>query len=647
MNALLQLSAKELQKAGRWTRWPGWSRWWTRWPGWSQWRRRGRPNVLPANAFDMQEMIQAFGRGRLCKMVQDPLGSGAACKKGLDCKDPMYAMCCTDVCELHVAASCSDYSPACQARVAACEMASFMADDGFLLAQPALFVAPKTYGENQIFGVRSMGGYSTIVWKLLQDLTSLCYQLEWLRNDSFLLAKLSNYTGCQNIDESCPNSQGSFETWPAGAEALHGSTKALISGGEQMARQVMKSIGGFSGGVEGIVLTTFLNIALSAASGPPTNPCTYAATADWGKCVYGQIAKYVEQYVTSYVAKEFQHYTNKVAKTRLAVWHLKLNDINNSVAIDTREPGQNTTSNWLADFKDPVEELRFDMDGEWLRFLLTPVLPQFLNLHLTVESLALKAKQLRDAASIQKLARDSLCHAKMVLKRAANLTQRRVASLQGLMVHRKHHLEWVTHSTLHSHVIITHRYTYDCPYYYPGQFDAECTSKEAVDKSNSTCTPKPPSFSPCLHCRDRGDGIPNTVSGRQSAVCPLGDHFSWRGGCDELVLSPGQGSFHTAEGLRAVAATHLELDQHHPGLAAGHGKWGSPEVVTVVVEVLRRGQLEERPGPLGPHGILPFQDSHDLQLRRQALLHGQGHRCSNRPGHVEAQEREQGPLLSR
>ena len=204
MNALLQLSARERQKAGRWTRW---SRWWTRWPGWSQWRRRRRPNVLPANAFDMQEMIQAFGRGRLCKMVQDPLGSGAACKKGLDCKDPMYAICCTDVCELHVAASCSDYSPACQARGAACEMASFMADDGFLLAQPALFVAPNTYGENQIFDARSMGGYSTIVWKLLQDLTSLCYQLDWLRNDSSLLAKLSNYTGCQNIDESCPTAR--------------------------------------------------------------------------------------------------------------------------------------------------------------------------------------------------------------------------------------------------------------------------------------------------------------------------------------------------------------------------------------------------------------------------------------------------------
>ncbi|CAE7328500.1 pmpB [Symbiodinium necroappetens] len=286
-----------------------------------------------------------------------------------------------------------------------------------------------------------------------------------------------------------------------------------------MARQIMKSAWGFSGGVGGIVLTTFLNLALSGASGP-TNPCTYAATADWGKCVYGQIAKYVEQHVTSYVAKEFQHYTNEVAKTRLAVWHLKLNDINNSVAIDTRKPGQNTTSNWLADFTDPVQELRFDMDGEWLRFLLTPVLPQFLNLHLTVESLALKAKQLRDAASIQKLARDSLCHAKMVLKRAANLTQRRVASFQGLMVHRKHHLEWVTHSSLLSHVIFFHRHTYDCPYYYPGQFDAECTSKEAVDKSNSTCTPKPPSFSPCLYCRDRGDGIPIPFLGDKAQCAP-------------------------------------------------------------------------------------------------------------------------------
>ncbi|CAE7328398.1 pmpB [Symbiodinium sp. CCMP2456] len=305
----------------------------------------------------MQEMIQAFERGRLCKMVQDPLGSGAGCKKGLDCKDPMYAICCTDVCELHVAASCSDYSPACQARVAACEMASFMTDDGFLLAQP-------TYGENQIFDARSMGGYSSIVWKLLQDLTSLCYQLDWLRNDSSLLAKLSNYTGCQNIDESCPNNQASFETWPAGAEASHGSTKALISGGETLARTIMSKMAGFSAGVTGIVLSTALNLALLGTLGSPKNPCTYAHAADWGKCVYGQIAKYVEQYVTSYVAKELQHYTNEVAKTRLAVWHLKLNDINNSVAVDTREPGQNTTSNWLADFKFPVQALRFDMEGE-------------------------------------------------------------------------------------------------------------------------------------------------------------------------------------------------------------------------------------------------------------------------------------------
>ena len=216
----------------------------------------------------------------------------------------------------------------------------------------------------------------------------------------------------------------------------------------------------------------------------------------------------MEQYVTSYVAKELQHYTNEVAKTRLAVWHLKLNDINNSVATDTGEPGQNTTSNWLADFKDPVQELRFDMDGEWFRFLLTPV------------SLALKAKQLGSAASIQKLARDSLCHAKMVLKRAANLTQRRVASLQGLMVHRKHHLEWVTHSSLHSHVIITHRYRYDCPYYYPGQFDAECTSEEAMDKSKSTCTPKPPSLSPCKHSRDDGLGIPIPFLGNKARCAP-------------------------------------------------------------------------------------------------------------------------------
>ena len=260
---------------------------WSRWPGWSRWSRWRRPGVGPtANGFDMQEMIQAFGRGRLCKLVQDPLGSGAACKKGLACKGPMYAICCTDVCELHVAASCSDYSPACQARMAACEMASFMADDAFLLTQPALFVAPKTYEENQIFDARSMGGYSTIVWKLLQDLTSLCYQLDWLRNDSPLLAKLSNYTGCQNIEESCPNSQASFETWPAGAKALAGSTKALIAGGEQLAGKIMTRMAGFEAGLGGVILFTTLNLALSGTSGSPTNPCTYAHSADWGKCVY-------------------------------------------------------------------------------------------------------------------------------------------------------------------------------------------------------------------------------------------------------------------------------------------------------------------------------------------------------------------------
>ena len=269
-----------------------------------------------------------------------------------------------------------------------------------------------------------------------------------------------------------------------------------------MARQVMKTMAGFSGGVGGIILTTAINVALSGTSGPPTNPCTYA-TEDWGKCVYGQIAKYVEQYVASYVAKELQHYTNEVAKTRLAVWHLKLNDINRSVAIDTRNPGQNTTSNWLADFKDPVQELRFDMDGEWLRFLLTPVLPQFLSLHLTVESLALKAKQLRSAASIQKLARDSLCHAKMVLKRAANLTQRRVARLRGVMVHRGRRVEWVSPGNPDE------KLHYDCPIYYPAQFDAECTSGslEGIDKSKSTCTPKPPSWTPCMKRLILGDGI--------------------------------------------------------------------------------------------------------------------------------------------
>ena len=126
-------------------------------------------------------------------MVHDPLRSGATCKRGPDCKDPVYAICCTDVCELHVAAFCSDYSPACQARVASCEMASFMADDAVLLAQPALFVASKTYEE---FHAQSMGGYSTSVWKLLQAPMSLCYQLDWLRNHSSLLAKVPKLLRC-------------------------------------------------------------------------------------------------------------------------------------------------------------------------------------------------------------------------------------------------------------------------------------------------------------------------------------------------------------------------------------------------------------------------------------------------------------------
>ena len=79
----------------------------------------------------------------------------------------------------------------------------------------------------------------------------------------------------------------------------------------------MTRMAGFEGGVGGVILSTTLNRALLGTSGSPTNPCTYARTVDWGKCVYGQIAKYVEQYVTTYVAKELQHYTNEVAKARL------------------------------------------------------------------------------------------------------------------------------------------------------------------------------------------------------------------------------------------------------------------------------------------------------------------------------------------
>ncbi|CAE7805451.1 pmpB [Symbiodinium sp. CCMP2592] len=436
--------------------------------------------------FDTKKISEKFGGANLCKLINYESGD-VHCQDQQQCTDPAYAICCMDSCSLKPAPACTDYGPKCQARKAACEMASFLADNNNYLAQPALWIDAGTYPSTVIMR-QTFGGYSQTVWKVLQKLLSKCYQLEDLNAESTLVGNYSTYTSAgsngQEWTPSCPKKAEAIETSKEGQDSISSAAKTGIDVGEKLVNWVVSSYTPIAP-VYDIVESVLGNVLL-ASSGPPSNPCTGVEQGDWGKCVYGQILPYVERFVSKYVKHALANYTAEIVQMKM---HQIQSDIGN---IKWQLSQAKLYNSSLKAIHPSVRDLVTYMQNQRLWLQDSMLLPHFLSIDLSSQSLALASGLYTDSTESKmkkaEFAANSVCYAKMVLKRATYLMQSRMNELKATQVNRH---KWTTHEEWAG---------VKCWYYYPGQYDALCYDEPPDFQHNhvlNICWPGYPPYSPC------------------------------------------------------------------------------------------------------------------------------------------------------
>ena len=118
---------------------------------------------------------------------------------------------------------------------------------------------------------------------------------------------LSDGDECSDPGE-CTTNVAEYEKENPGAKYGMKTGKAVAKASVDTLKEILKDakLIGLKGNIAFAFIGSFISAFFPSAGGLPVNPCTYAASKDWGRCVWEQVKPFVQEFVSDQLDEAFE-----------------------------------------------------------------------------------------------------------------------------------------------------------------------------------------------------------------------------------------------------------------------------------------------------------------------------------------------------
>ncbi|CAE7870577.1 ANP2 [Symbiodinium necroappetens] len=240
---------------------------------------------------------------------------------------------------------------------------------------------------------------------------------------------------------SCITNVVKYESDNPGAEWGMKAGKFATRFTSVLFKEILKAAGKIA--LKGVLAFTFIGGAISAffpgAGGLPVNPCTFAETEDWGRCVWEQVKPFVQEFVEDQLDDTFGDLWDATIngyKTRL--WALNATVYHNSKLYPngTIEEMSNATRDRMYEDLKAVHDamlgsIRLFLTDRAIKTTAGAYLSQFASLHYSVITNLLGSLKYRTAGDRYVFQTVVACYARRVYERATAAFKSRMSVLEA------------------------------------------------------------------------------------------------------------------------------------------------------------------------------------------------------------------------